>query len=77
MNAEEMAGAMGAGEFVNIGKQNFESFMVTTAKTTVDGAYRSEISLNMVNKEMNALKQIFEIINEMMEAAMGGGGSKT
>lgn len=77
MNAEEMAGAMGAGEFVNIGKQNFKSFMLTTAKTEVDGAYHSEISLNMMNKETNALKQFFEIINEMMEAAMGGGGSKT
>jgi L-serine deaminase len=43
----------------------------------VDGAFRSEMSLNMTDKETNALKQIFEIINEVMETAMGGSGSKT
>ncbi|MFT4759956.1 MAG: hypothetical protein ACI9XO_001984 [Paraglaciecola sp.] len=77
LKAEEMAGAMGAGDFVNIGKQNFESMMITTSKTLVDGAFRSEMSLNMTDKETNALKQIFEIINEVMETAMGGSGSKT
>lgn len=76
LKAEEMAGALGAGEMVNIGKQNFESMMLTTSKSLVNGAYHSEFSLNMVNKETNALKQIFEIVNEMMMSAMGG-GSKT
>lgn len=77
LNAEQMAGALGAGDFVTIGKENFESMMLTTDKTLKDGAYHSEFSLNMKNKETNALKQLFDIINEVFLAAMGGGGSKT
>lgn len=77
LNAEQMAGAMGAGDFVTIGKENFESLMLTTDKTLKDGAYHSEFSLNMKNKDTNSLKQLFDIINEVFMAAMGGGGSKT
>jgi len=77
LNAEQMAGALGAGDFVTISKENFESMTLTTDKTLKDGAYHSEFSLNMKNKDTNSLKQLFEIINEVFMAAMGGGGSKT
>jgi len=70
----EAGAAMGVGEFVNMGKQNFESIQITSARTT-GNSVKGEFSINFVKKDENSLKQIFEMVNEVFLGMMGGSKS--
>lgn len=74
IGSEEALAKMGVGDFLKIGKQTFESFLLTTSRESAS-SIDSKFSLNLVNKETNALKQFFELVNSLFLEMMGG--SKT
>ncbi|MBR9921349.1 MAG: DUF4836 family protein [Bacteroidetes bacterium] len=59
------------GEFLNIGKQNFESLSVTSSSKIKDSA-STTFTLQMADDETNALKQIMDLVNDMVMDMMGG-----
>lgn len=64
----------GVGEFVNMGKQNFESIQVMSSRD-IGNSVKSEFNINFVKKDVNSMKQIFEMINEAFMGMMGGSNS--
>jgi hypothetical protein len=57
--------------FFNMGRQNFESFSVTTLKK-VDDASHSEVTIQLADEDVNAFQQIMEMINNMVMDMMDG-----
>ena len=70
-NAEEAASMMGAGDFVNMGKQTFESFTIITSKE-MNTSLNTSIKFNLANKNENSLKVVFDLINNVVSGMMGG-----
>ncbi len=68
------ANLLGNNDNLKIVKENFESIEITSSKE-VGNYINGEFSINLVNKDVNSLKHIFEMINELMYGMMGG--SKT
>lgn len=67
----EAGEAMGMGEFMNMGKQKFESISMKTSREVVNSS-NTNFSINFSKKDENSLKQIFEMINEVFMGMMGG-----
>lgn len=59
------------GKLLNVSKDSFESINWTAPKGG-ENSINQTISLNFVNKEMNAMEQIFNYINEVAMTMMGG-----
>lgn len=65
----------GINENLAMAKEQVESIMMTSSKE-VGNSINGEFSINLVNKEVNSLKHIFEMINDLFLQMMDG-GSKT
>lgn len=63
-----------AGQFMNVGKQNFESIQFVTSRK-VENSINSEFSINLADKETNSLKFLLDLVNKMFLEMMGGGSS--
>ena len=71
---ENMPGGQTA-DLIDVVTKYVESYTFHTLKQPVNGAYRSELSVNFKNKNENILKQYFRMMDEMMNIMMGGAKS--